>query len=809
MAESLGYGDLTTSRPVVLAPDEEALASDYDVWLLDEGGIDFRNRSQSAVWPPALRGAGDSAPEWIVLKTAAPLAAGDLWNALANGQFLDQELPVGSLAERLIVVVSAADVRCEPARINRGLSWERTALDLSAAVRENPTLAAVAANCRYLAVRFGCEGAALVDCRGGAVRSVHLVFDPARLEDDWARSVEGEVVGWLTCFVAGIVSRLPEKRRTPSPRSDPAGSSAERTEIDSLIDGMKAGLTACRALLRQGHGAEKGVPALPLAEVAQRLLDLASPGARDLGLPCFEVRQVPDESSVAGGSWPWRILESAHAQRDGRAASAAGRARLLAQFGSGALAGVPLLRLGALQSVDRGEIESLRTIQSLIEAYREEKRPKRPLSIGVFGQPGSGKSFGVKEIARAVLGPDVPLLEFNLSQLNIQNEPALIGAFHQVRDKVLEGRTPVVFWDEFDSGQLQWLAKLLAPMQDGTFLEGQSSHPIGKCVFVFAGGTSYDFASFGPPENAGDASEEQRRRLAEERETFQRSKGPDFKSRLSAYLNVAGPNRRKIWDWKARAHRDDPSDTGFPLRRALLLRSQFGLKGDERLDIDSALLSALLETSVYRHGARSMEKLTNELRAASRGGRLRLSHLPPEEILDLHVDADDFLARLRRDLEFQTLAREIAPQIHAHYLERSAKPTSPERILRAFDALPVEVQEDNLAAARRIPEALAVAGLRLVKADDQSAIPVDRARQAVEASLEAMAETEQEGWMEHKYRNDWTYDKVREDKTKRHDCLLHFRDLSNDQKEKDRTQVRKYLDFAAAAGYGVAFIQQD
>jgi hypothetical protein len=241
----------------------------------------------------------------------------------------------------------------------------------------------------------------------------------------------------------------------------------------------------------------------------------------------------------------------------------------------------------------------------------------------------------------------------------------------------------------------------------------------------------------------------------------------------------------------------------------LLLRSQFGHKGDKRLDIDAALLFALLETSVYRHGARSMEKLANELRTASRGGRLRLSHLPPEEVLDLHVDAADFQAKLRRDLEFQKLAAEIAPQIHAHYLKHSAKPATPERIRRAFDALPMEVQEENVAAARRIPEALAMAGLQLVKADAPEKVSIKRARKAVDAAIEAMAEMEHEGWMEHKFRNDWTYHTERDDKVKRHDCLVPFSVLPEEQKEKDRTQVRTYLDFAAAAGYGVAFIQQD
>ena len=51
-------------------------------------------------------------------------------------------------------------------------------------------------------------------------------------------------------------------------------------------------------------------------------------------------------------------------------------------------------------------------------------------------------------------------MEFNLSQFDSAED--LIGAFHQVRDRVLQGFIPVVFRDEFDSQNLKWLRSLLA-----------------------------------------------------------------------------------------------------------------------------------------------------------------------------------------------------------------------------------------------------------------------------------------------------------------------------------------------------------
>ncbi|MDQ2683345.1 MAG: hypothetical protein M3Y37_07440, partial [Chloroflexota bacterium] len=198
----------------------------------------------------------------------------------------------------------------------------------------------------------------------------------------------------------------------------------------------------------------------------------------------------------------------------------------------------------------------------------------------------------------AAEGVPIDILEFNVAQFVDPSD--LVDAFQRIRDSGVRQRLPIVFWDEFDTPvggrELGWLARFLAPMQDGTFLHDGAERPIGSAVFVFARGTHSTLASF-----------------VERAVTVPGAKATDFLSRLRGHVDVLGPNPR------------DERDDGHLLRRALLIRGLLVQRApqlirESNLNIDEGVLNALLNVPRYLHGARSIEAI---IEMSALPGRLR------------------------------------------------------------------------------------------------------------------------------------------------------------------------------------------
>jgi hypothetical protein len=195
--------------------------------------------------------------------------------------------------------------------------------------------------------------------------------------------------------------------------------------------------------------------------------------------------------------------------------------------------GCPILHIGNFESISRAEIESYSSIKNLIRKYKETQFQGKPLSIAVFGPPGSGKSFGVKEITKSILGNDTPFLEYNLSQYGDAQISSLFEAFHDIQDQTMNNKLPLVFFDEFDCLDLAWLKCFLMPMQDGEFLEHGRKRPLGKCIFVFAGGLLPSYDKF---------VEKTFEKLVHDSTNINSKKLPDFLSRIKGYVDITSVN---------------------------------------------------------------------------------------------------------------------------------------------------------------------------------------------------------------------------------------------------------------------------
>ncbi|MGD9496004.1 MAG: RyR domain-containing protein [Armatimonadota bacterium] len=756
------------------------------VIVLDDAGLGFRDAPE--LWPQAVQSA---APDpWILVKTASPVAAGGLWRHLTE-----------RCARRLIAVTTIGDLRGTEVSISRGLSWERTAQDLYWELVHNPRVNSLS-RCAHVVVSFHTEGAVLLSRRPGAGVGAtarpswecRLIFDPSVIEGGWRARYQGGMIGYTTALCAGIIRQLMQ----PEP------------DVEA---GVQAGLSAMRALHLHGYGeqAPSGPitnPRFPVGTVA----DVAESAAAELAAIDVEnpVRRLTLSAEQAGsGRGFWTILDAVCGSagetcgqfEDPLAATAE---RIVLEGPESALGGVPICRFGDLVTADRRETEGYRSIARLMEQYCRS-RQRKPLAIGVFGPPGSGKSFGVIQIAQSLSGGDVAVREFNLSQFGGPGD--LVDALHQVRDDGLSGAIPLVFWDEFDSDlhaqPLGWLRYFLAPIQDGAFMDGQIRHHIGRAIFVFAGGASQSMAQF--DRGRDDAA-------------FVRAKGPDFVSRLRGYVNIMGPDPQ----------RDHPGgDPHYLIRRAILLRSLLQRNAPRIFtdcgaaqptpDIDPGVLRAFLHVSRYEHGVRSMEAIIRMSTLAD-CDRFERSCLPSEDQLNLHVNGAESLALVQLPRLEGKLLERLAAATHEVYRGTVGSYAGrPAHADQPYEELSEDLKEQNRDFLRSIFATLTGIGYTLIPARSD-----DPPLQFPGEHEEMLAEAEHERWMRLKLQQGFRWGADRNEAGLVNPNMLPWDEMSeqerarrygaaadrigpghltDEQKQWDRDLVRSIPRVLAEAGY--------
>ncbi len=380
------------------------------------------------------------------------------------------------------------------------------------------------------------------------------------------------------------------------------------------------------------------------------------------------------------------------------------------------------------------------------------------------------------------------IFEFNLSQFKVRDSNELAGAFHAIRDSVLMGNLPIVFWDEFDSEALEWLKCLLAPMQDGHFQDGKDTHPIGKSIFIFAGGTSSTFAQFDPRNNNNGKADQGKI------DHFISVKGPDFVSRIHGYLNVYGPNPKQ----------GDSSDITYPVRRALFIRTGLGLKNDDHLDIDYGLLRALLLVKSYNNGARSLDRILTHLKMKGNKKIVR-SDLPSDEVIAMNTDLNNFYSLMCDDnIDRCKETSALSSYFNENWMkDRIAQ----SKEYKEYFMLSNEQRIINISTACRIKHVLAKSGEFTL--DDRYSDNPDASDDfthyiGLKENLEVLAEEEHIRWSEGRKELGWKTGKNRSDYFKIHPLIdVQFKDLSEVDKEKDRKQIRKYTTTLKNSGFKI------
>ncbi|EKQ51437.1 MULTISPECIES: RyR domain-containing protein [unclassified Clostridium] len=710
-----------------------------DMIILDDENNGF-NFSKD-FWPLALKSTQTS--PIVVYKMNNPIDTNELWKHLQKFH-----------NEKTIVIINGDDLRSKGVNISKSLSWERTAQDFAWQISNNPNLAFLS-KCHHLIIPFGLEGA--IYYRNDSAPETRLFFLPYGFEGSLVKDSQGKMIGLTSCFVAGLASAIV------------SGSQDNEELYESIGSGIRKGIVSAQKYYIEGFGENIEEYSYPNSLIFMENEDdfVQKEHVQDVLVP------ISHNSNCRSC---WYIL------KDKSSTNLAEIAYDIVKNGvKNALQSIPIAQFGDLTTVDKTEIESYRSIKNLMLEYISTKNTVRPLSIAVFGTPGSGKSFGIVEVANSIASNLIRKLDFNLSQF--RSPVDLVNAFHKVRDIVLEGKIPLVFFDEFDSaleGKLGWLKYFLAPMQDGVFREGDSIHPIGKAIFVFAGGTSSTFKEF-CGEDFEDKND-QKKFLLE----FKGAKGPDFISRLRGYVNILGPNQT-----------DEKWDHLFIIRRAMLLRSLLERKVSHLINdngeaqIDDGVLRALLKIKRYKHESRSMEAIM-EMSMLTNAKKWEQSHLPSKEQLKLHVDEEQFLRHLMHDAFYSEKIENLAKSIYEQNKDKNLDNIIP------WQELSEELKDSIRYQAKNIPNDLLKINYDVVSVKESEPFIEFTAKE-----LEILAKNQHTSWYKYKKKLGWKYGEVKDNIQKTDPAVVNWDNLSDHKKKEIYEMVKAWPEILAKENFKI------
>ena len=607
--------DLTTSLAAHMKEAVSACLNPHILVLFD-----FDDFSRQATLPSLTTLAGASGERLCVIGLAGELNKDTL-------TWLDSLTPaVTGGAERTVAVVRAEELRKAGLIIIESGPIERTVRDLFQYF-ETPLLGGIARSAAHLVILFEEIGAIYVKLSEPKKGSIYLAPN-----SDWIAHENstkyGRTPGRMSITLAAIVRQLAQ--------------GGVPGHIPDLSNAVLLSIAAFTRYFHNGYESQRPLRTLESTlsyESREHLRALVDGGARQKPNKGFFLSKL-DFPMTRGKVESWTRLDSVLCDDDKKAE----RLRLIVTHGPEAAFRAefpvgpgpwypqgrilcPYMQVGDLKTFDEEEIVGFTSLTKLFRKYLQTPAWKAPLSIAVFGPPGTGKSFAVRELMKSINPASEKELTFNLSQLT--SVEALADAFHAVQHRVLSSdEVPLVLFDEFDTtfegSGLGWLRYFLAPMQDGVFRGRTTDYRTGRAIFVFAGGTCSSFEEF--RSSSGD-------------ERARASKLPDFVSRLQGFLDIQSINPPD-----SSSSDSAQRQTQRQIKRALLLRSLLVTHatpviqkhGDEGITrIDPGLIDAFLNAERYVHGLRSMESLVRMSKWVDE--KFIPASLPAKWLLEMHV----------------------------------------------------------------------------------------------------------------------------------------------------------------------------
>ncbi len=775
----LGYGVVQDIRKNL---DYERIhnsgVDNVDLMVIDDGALGFRHSSVTSEMPRY---------KCCILKTNQPLLEGYLWKTLMNMERIS----------KLITLISIDELRGYDIKISKGISWEQTCLDLCYELAHHSMLKHLIKS-KILVVSLGTAGAIIIKNGNKKERAEFaLAYDPEYLEGEWEEKKAIDGIGQMSAFTAGFTLNLLNRDLRD----------LEKITISDLLRGAKIGTLYLRNMIQTKTGWP--VPAGGTEPEVVSGSDLAAQAESvfsDAFIPSpFWYR--PRNEYIKESVWSIflnnynRKLKLSESISDLIENTLLLAASWAVRNGLQTLKHIPYLECRKLLTIDRHEIESLRNIRGLLSEYIDSESA-RPLNLGISGPPRSDRKFAVRQIVYSLFGKKGfkkrgVLLTFNLAQFSDKKE--ISRAFNQIRDQVMQGKLPFVFWEDIDSGNFKWLRYLLSPMKDGFIQEKNDIRPIGQSIFIFTGNSENGKFLYKPEEpGTGRMSKKTAKRQRKRLKIFKASKVMEFRNNLDASLSLSGVNKEDGYS----ANQENliseyQEDLMYPVRRALHLRSGLGKKNNRKLKMDPGLIMAFLKTSEYKQGARSMTRILEHLKSDS-SRRISRSALPSVKFMSGHVDFDEFMSIANSNRAGKLPVEELAKAIHLTWHENLNEDNRPPAFNQAYDTLPSAMKYEYLLTAKRILNMLSALGFKVVRKEDLRPKMMAEFKMRYikdDSELEFLAAEEHTGWVKARKKTGWKKGTEHNDYYKKDPRLVKYKNLKSREKEPSRETIRHIPDY--------------